>query len=76
VLRLFVKIYPSCMLLSKMLSCLLWHQRHGVAKLFEVVDMVTLNTSPIALVEVASSQVGIGFLGTQDMVDNNQYFMG
>ncbi len=64
VVRLLVSVRTSCAMPSEVLSCLLWRERHGVAKLFEAMDMVTLDTPPILLVKVISSQVGIGFLGT------------
>ena len=45
------------------LGDLLWAERHAVAELFEAVDMMTLDASPIALLKVISSQVALGFLG-------------
>ena len=47
----------------EVLSRLLWHERHGVAELFEAVDVVTLDTCPILLIKVISAQIGIRFFG-------------
>ena len=58
---LLVCVRTSCAMRGEVLSGLLWHQRHGVAELFEAVDMVTLDTSPIPLVKVISSQIAIGY---------------
>ena len=46
---------------NEQLSCLLWHERHGVTELFEAVNMVTFDPSPIALVKIVSAQIGISY---------------
>ena len=45
------------------LGDLLWNERHAVAELFEAVDMMTLDASPILLGKVIGSQIRIRFLG-------------
>jgi hypothetical protein len=64
VVVLLVCVRISCPIRGEGLSGLLWDQRHGVAELFEAVDMVTLDPFPIPLLKVISSQIGIGFLAT------------
>jgi hypothetical protein len=64
VVLLLVSVWIRCALRCEVLSRLLWHQRHGVAELFETVNMMTLDPFPIPLVKVISSQVSIRFLGT------------
>ena len=64
VVLLLVSVQVRCATQYEMLSGLLWHQCHAVAELLKAVDMVTLDTSPILLVKIISSQVGIRFLGT------------
>jgi len=57
--------------LSQRLSCLLRRERYRVAELFETVNMVTFDPSPISLVKIIGPQIAVGFLGTQDVIDNH-----
>jgi len=63
VVLLLAPIRASCVMQYEVLSRLLWYERHGVAELFEAVDVVTLDPCPILLIKVISSQVGIRFFG-------------
>jgi hypothetical protein len=38
-------------------------------------NMVTFDPSPIPLVKIISTQIGVGFLGMQDVIDDDQHFM-
>ena len=61
---------------SEELSNLRSRERHGVAELLEPVNMVELNPFAIALVEIIGTQIRVGFLGPQDVVNHDEYFMG
>jgi hypothetical protein len=63
-LRASVSLSKSVVLQCEVLSRLLWDERQAGAKLFEAVDMVTFNTSPILLVKVIRSQVAIRLFGS------------
>jgi len=43
---------------------LLWRKHHRVARLFETMDVVTLNAASVSLLKVIGSPIGIGFLRT------------
>lgn len=69
-MRLLVSIEIRCAW-EKRLRDLLWLQCHGVAELFETMEMVTLYACPILVIKVIGSQVGVGFLRSQKMVDDH-----
>ncbi len=56
---------------ARVLRGLLWRECYRVAKLFEAMEVVTLNPPPILLVKVIRSQIGVESLRPQDMVDNH-----
>ena len=62
--------------LSGGLSNLRRRERHGVAELLEPVNMVKLNPIAIALVKIICPQISVRFLRPQDVVNNNQHFVG
>ncbi len=61
---------------SETLGGLLWGQSHRVAQLLKPTDMVPLNACRVELVKVISPQIARGLLVTQDMVENDEHFMG
>jgi hypothetical protein len=56
-------VFKSVLPKGQMLRSLLWHERHGVAELFQAMEMVTLDACPILVITIVSSQVAVGFLG-------------
>ena len=51
-------------------------ERHGVTVLLEAVNMVELNPFAIPLVKIIGTQIPVGFLGSEDVVNHDEYFMG
>jgi hypothetical protein len=60
---------------AEKLSNLRRGERHGVTELLEAVNMVELNPFAIPLVKIIGTQVPVGFLGSQDVVKHDEYFM-
>ena len=38
--------------------------------------MVTFDPFPIPLVKILSTQISVGFLGTQDVINDDEHFVG
>jgi len=67
-----VRLVRSC----EMLSGLLWRTCDSGTEWFETMDMMTLKTTAIQLINGIGPQVGIGCLGAQYVVNECQDFLG
>ena len=61
---------------AEKLSNLRRRERHRVTELFKAMDMVVLNPFAIPLVKIICTQVLVGFLRSQDVVNHDEHFMG